>query len=54
LLGGIPAGLSSKDRAQEVKGRRKGYGPGNGKWFSDQKGYGFIFPNTRRSAFQLC
>ena len=45
VVGGIPADLSSKDRAQEEKGGREGYGPGTVKWFSDEKGYGFISPD---------
>ena len=42
---GITAGLQSKDGAQEEKGRRKGMAQGTVKWFSDEKGYGFISPD---------
>ena len=42
---GITAGLQSKVGAQEEKGRRKGMAQGTVKWFSDEKGYGFISPD---------
>ena len=42
---GIPAGLSSKDPAQEEKGGLRYMAQGTVKWFSDEKGYGFISPD---------
>jgi cold shock protein len=45
LVEGIPAGLFSADRAQEEKGGLRYMAQGTVKWFSDEKGYGFISPN---------
>jgi len=45
LLEGIHASLSAKDQAQERKVGAKGMAQGTVKWFSDEKGYGFILPN---------
>ena len=46
-MGGIPAGLSTKDRAQEEKGGRKGYGPGNGKVVQRREGLRLHLPRRR-------
>ena len=45
LVEGIPAGLFSADRAQEEIGGLRYMAQGTVKWFSDEKGYGFISPD---------
>jgi cold shock protein len=41
----LEKGLSAKDQARKRKVGARGMAQGTVKWFSDEKGYGFISPN---------